>query len=577
MSDKWKAIVRSVIGTRHLEPETKAPCQDYGAYRQYREYLIGAVSDGAGSCSLSEHGSKLAVKVTLKYLTEILENSRRTNPFASQTGAEEIFRELISRVRDEISQKATDWSRQHNEQVSAGQFACTLLAFVVFPNGIAAMQLGDGFIVIREYKRQDYDLLFQPNKGEYVNVTTFVTSPPEKLKKDLQVTYQPRRVSFVCASTDGLEKLALDNNRAYARFFIPREQYIQETVNLEQDRYLEEFLNSDDVNKRTDDDKTILLCVDIDADPAPQITAATPKSKPPAPLPPTTTPPPSVRPKLDTSTPPPSVKPKFDPSTPPPNVKPQPKPDPSTPIDKKPSQPEITDFDDESLSDTNRPSKKRKKKKSPLLVGLFLFSNFLSMYFATVGAIYVIDKIHQNRPDLEVTINNQFSLGYLPSWITWAGVFVLCLYTIFTGLYASDDPSEPDNKTCRSSNKKGFGGFVTKFKLNIGEIFAFCLPLAAILFAFLTAFSLNNTFAVIPKVETKQPSSDKANSNVNKPNSAEKPKVNKDTSSNSTSNVNKPNSGEKPKDPNSKDPATTPVSPDVEPKPQIEPKPQYER
>ena len=150
MSDKWKAIARSVAGTSHLEKNT--PCQDHGDYKPCREYLIGAVSDGAGSRSLSEHGSELAVEVTLKYFTDILENSRRTNPFASQSGAEDIFRDLIDRVREAISQKASDWSRDYNRQVSAGDFACTLLAFVVFQNGIAAMQLGDGFIVIRGYK-----------------------------------------------------------------------------------------------------------------------------------------------------------------------------------------------------------------------------------------------------------------------------------------------------------------------------------------------------------------------------------------------------------------------------------------
>ena len=573
MSDKWKAIARSATGTSHLEREK--PCQDYGAYKQWREYLIGAVSDGAGSRDLSEHGSKLAVEVTLKYLTEVLENSRRTNPFASQNGAEEIFRELISRVRDAISQEASDWNHKYNQQVSAGDFACTLLAFVSFPNGIAAMQLGDGFIVVRGYKDRDYDLLFQPNKGEYVNVTTFVTSPPEYLKRDLQVIYQPRRVSFVCASTDGLEKLALENNQAYARFFIPKEQYIQKAVNPEQDRDVEEFLNSDDVNKRTDDDKTILLCADIDADPAPQITAATPKSKPPAPLPPTTTRPPSIVRTTSHSLA----------ATQPPIVKSAPKTNSSIPIDRNPpqsdteSEPEM----DESLSDISKSSKKRKKKKPRILVGLFLFSNFLSVYFATVGAIYVIEKIHQNRPDLELRIVNQFSLGSIASWGTWAGIFVLCLYTIFTGLYASDDPNDPDNKNNRGSNKKGFLDLIIRFKPNIGEVFAFCLPLAAILFAFLTAFSLNNTFTVIPKTdipksektETKPPSSDKPNSDVIKPNSVEKPKSNKDAGSGSASNVDKPNSGEKAKDlniSNPKDPATTS---DVEPKRQTEPKPPY--
>ncbi len=238
---------------------------------------------------------------------------------------------------------------------------------------------------------------------------------------------------------------------------------------------------------------------------------------------------------------------------------------------------------DELLSDTTKLSKKRKKKKPRLLVGLLLISNFLSMYFATVGAIYVIEKIHQNRPDLELTINNQFSLGSFPSWITWVGVAVLSLYIVFTGLYASDDPSDPDNKNNRSSNKKGLLDLVAKFKLNIGETFAFCLPLAAILLAFLTAFSLNNTFAVIPKdipksekPETKQTSSGKSNSNVNKPSPVENSKSNKDAVSNPTSNVNKPNLGEKAKDPstsNSKDTATTPVIPNVELKTQTESKP----
>lgn len=339
--------------------------------------------------------------------------------------------------------------------------------------------------------------MFQPNKGEYVNVTTFVTSPPEHLKRDLQVIHQLRRVSFVCASTDGLEKLALENDQVYTRFFIPLEQYIQKSVNPEKDRDIEEFLNRDSVNKRTDDDKTILLCVDIEADPAPQISEATPKSQPPAPLPPTTTPPPSV-------------KPKFAPSTPPPNVKPQQKSDPSILVDRNPSQLESkseTEMD-ESLSDTTKSGKKRKKKKTRILVGLFLFSNFLCMYFATVGAIYITERIRQNRPDLEWIINNQLSLGSLPTWSIWVCVILLCLYSVSFGMVAADGSNETDNnKNNRGSSPKRLLNLVVLFKPNIGEVFTLCSPFAAIMLAFLTAFYLNNTFPNPPKkIEVKFPS-----------------------------------------------------------------------
>jgi hypothetical protein len=44
-------------------------------------------------------------------------------------------------------------------------------------------------------------------------------------------------------------------------FFTPLEEYIKEIVHPEQeDKYLIEFLNSERLNKRTDDDKTLLLC-----------------------------------------------------------------------------------------------------------------------------------------------------------------------------------------------------------------------------------------------------------------------------------------------------------------------------
>ena len=89
--------------------------------------------------------------------------------------------------------------------------------------------------------------------------------------KDIKVVVQPGQPEFVCASTDGLERLAirLSDWTPFNPFFQPLEQYLQETENpKESDEYLMSFLNSERLNARIDDDKTLFLCL-YDSSPNP--------------------------------------------------------------------------------------------------------------------------------------------------------------------------------------------------------------------------------------------------------------------------------------------------------------------
>jgi hypothetical protein len=70
--------------------------------------------------------------------------------------------------------------------------------------------------------------------------------------------------SFICAATDGLESVAI--RRAdwtpFPPFFKPLEAFMEETPNpSEDDGYLVDFLTSERLNQRTDDDKAVLLCL----------------------------------------------------------------------------------------------------------------------------------------------------------------------------------------------------------------------------------------------------------------------------------------------------------------------------
>ncbi len=161
-------------------------------------------------------------------------------------------------VKQVVSALAT---QAENNNYLIDDLACTLLIVIATSDGIAAMQIGDGFITVR-YPEQDPQLLFPPGKGEYINETTFVTSA--NALKDMKVVVQPEQPEFICASTDGLERLAIRMSdwTPFTPFFQPLEQYLQETKNLEEsDEYLMSFLNSERLNARTDDDKTLFLCL----------------------------------------------------------------------------------------------------------------------------------------------------------------------------------------------------------------------------------------------------------------------------------------------------------------------------
>ncbi len=254
---RWKAIVRFATGTSHQKQQI--PCQDYGAYCLIDNVIIGAVSDGAGSAKYSHFGSQLAVKTTLEYLSgqqqfKKPEWKKQNLTFPSQEQAKTLFTNNMKKVIETLNQKAI------NDGYSLNNLACTLLTFIATPDWMIAMQIGDGFIVTRT-STGNYELVFKPDKGEYFNETTFITS--SNAIQDMKIDVKLGQQKFICAATDGLETVAivLKEWKAFSPFFQPLEQYIEETNNPEQeDGDLMSFLNSDRLNARTDDDKTLLIC-----------------------------------------------------------------------------------------------------------------------------------------------------------------------------------------------------------------------------------------------------------------------------------------------------------------------------
>lgn len=255
----WKAIARYATGTSHLKQQL--PCQDYGGCKILNNMIVGAVADGAGSAKYADIGANLAVETVLEYLAGVeqwLQKHKQVGELHPQPLSELEARKLFTQTVNKVV--AAMEAQAQSGGYSIEDLACTLLVVIATPTWVAAMQIGDGFIVVRP-QQEDHILLFPPDKGEYVNETTFVTSA--NAIEAMRVDVREGKQEFICVSTDGLERVAIrmSDNTPFTPFFQPLEEYLQETSNPEQsDEYLMSFLNSDRLNARTDDDKTLFLC-----------------------------------------------------------------------------------------------------------------------------------------------------------------------------------------------------------------------------------------------------------------------------------------------------------------------------
>ncbi|MBF0524431.1 MAG: protein phosphatase 2C domain-containing protein [Deltaproteobacteria bacterium] len=244
---RWNTVAAYLEGTRHRKTGTE--CQDYGEVLAVSEEMIlGALADGAGRVKYSSHGAALAVKTTLQMLAQA-----DWKPITSEEETRAVFLKVLDAVGRAFSSRAGRAGWLVNDM------ACTLLAFVATPDWLAAMQVGDGAMVVRT-AGGEYELLFTPDKGEYVNTTTFVTSA--NAGREMQTRMIRRPPVFICAASDGLEHVSIRYRdwTPHQPFFAPLEKYIASQPNKNQANIdFLDFLDSDRLNAKTDDDKTMIL------------------------------------------------------------------------------------------------------------------------------------------------------------------------------------------------------------------------------------------------------------------------------------------------------------------------------
>jgi hypothetical protein len=213
---------------------------------------VAVVADGAGSAERSEVGASLACSLFTAELRSLFETGGDVPDITHDfVGA------WFTRFRNEVARHA------ESEELPIRQYACTLLGAVVGEDCAAFVQIGDGAIVVScSEEPETYQWMFWPQKGEYENITTFATD--EAVDTHFEHQLVNRRIEEVAVFTDGLQHLALhyETRAAYGPFF----RSMFGPLRPAQGGHLEglsstlaSFLNSQQVNKRTDDDKTLVL------------------------------------------------------------------------------------------------------------------------------------------------------------------------------------------------------------------------------------------------------------------------------------------------------------------------------
>ena len=249
----WKIAQAAVEGTSHTA--SNSPCQDDCFADNFQingeSYLVAIIADGAGSAIRGGCGASLACQALLKNIESTLSKKH-----ISQIVHRDI-EDLVLQTRNILTIEAD------SEHLSPRDYACTLLCSIISSKNTIFFQVGDGAIITS--RDNLFGVVFYPDNGEYANMTNFVTQ--EDVLEHLSVEILDHAdFSSISMFTDGLQGLAINLALMipHVPFFEPMLKTLRlysEDNEIDFDSKLIQFLRSENINSRTDDDKTLILAV----------------------------------------------------------------------------------------------------------------------------------------------------------------------------------------------------------------------------------------------------------------------------------------------------------------------------
>jgi Protein phosphatase 2C len=247
-SNSWRLLSATATGSRHSALGLGSD-DAIGSLQFDDGSWIVVIADGAGSARHASEGSDIAVKHGTQFLSNHFARTLEPNGDSFSSA----LRDCAFQTRNAILEKATESGTPIEE------FATTFIAICATPHVLAVLQIGDGGVVIRQ-GAEPLSLVFTPSHGEYINETFFLTSPGF-LEHTSIITVPAPDVDRIAAFTDGVAFLGINmkQNRPHISFFDPLFEFAKSDD--ADSAQLKSFLESEQVCKRTDDDKTLFIAI----------------------------------------------------------------------------------------------------------------------------------------------------------------------------------------------------------------------------------------------------------------------------------------------------------------------------
>ena len=144
------------------------------------------------------------------------------------------------------------------------EFATTLTCLIAGEAILAVGQIGDGVVVWKDSLGQLYRAT-RAQKGEFANETNFLTQ--DDAIQRIELYCSPRPASAFAVTSDGLLRLGLKlpAGDPFGPFFDPLFAFAGAAPDFEDTAFqLADFLASERVSARTEDDKSLVIAVRTD-------------------------------------------------------------------------------------------------------------------------------------------------------------------------------------------------------------------------------------------------------------------------------------------------------------------------
>ena len=254
MTAKIRWASASKIGTAHLE--VNGELQDaYIVAPLSNNFYLALVADGAGSAKYGKYGAWITCRRFCQNAREFSKNGKL--PTSSD------IEDWIDAIRDELCVHA------ERRKEKSREFATTIAGVIFNETDVTWFSVGDSAVVAR--RDGDWEVLCWPENGEYASTTYFLTDNPSPR---LHVTNDSNQYSAFCLFTDGIADIAISYNEncAHKPFFDAMIASVDKSDGdarlPDLSKALKNWLCSEKVCERVDDDKTLILLSTISNDKA---------------------------------------------------------------------------------------------------------------------------------------------------------------------------------------------------------------------------------------------------------------------------------------------------------------------